>query len=72
MTRLVATISAFAVAAAHETLWACSVCGPQYNQKQAWAYLTMSFVFTAGPVLFIGGLVFYLRRRARRNQEQAD
>ncbi|MBV6493654.1 MAG: hypothetical protein LDLANPLL_01677 [Turneriella sp.] len=53
----------------YDSLFACSVCGSQYNAKQAWAYLTMSMVFTAIPFIFALFIFFYLRRRAKHSKE---
>lgn len=69
MIRSLTLTLAIGFVAAGDALMACAVCGPQYNAKQAWAYLTMSMVFTAIPVAFGIGIFIYLRRRSRRTNQ---
>lgn len=69
MMRIFFTSVAFYAYAAGSALSACSVCSPKYNQKQAWAYLTMSMLFTAIPVVFGLGVWLWIRRQARRTSQ---
>lgn len=45
---------------------ACPVCGAGGNEENGAVYLAMSAVLSGLPLAMIGGIVFWLRRAARR------
>jgi hypothetical protein len=46
--------------------WACPVCGLAGTGDNTWAYGAMSFMLSAVPLGVIGGIVFWVSRRASK------
>ena len=57
-------LSALLVLLASRAAWACPVCGAQNQDGQA-AYLVMTGIMSALPLLFMGGVVLWLVRCVR-------
>ena len=71
MQRLIASAAALAILATPALAWACPVCFKATEQNRMAFLITTGFL-TFFPLLLIGGLVWYLRRRAlQRDADEA-
>lgn len=61
MRRLLVALASFFVAV---PAWACPVCGRGAPESEG-AYLTMSGILSALPLLMVGGILFWVARRLR-------
>ena len=48
-------------------MFACAVCGLMGTGENGWAYLTMSVVMSALPLMMIGGVSWWVYRRASKH-----
>jgi cbb3-type cytochrome oxidase subunit 3 len=53
-------------------VWACSVCSAGRDEANRVAFIATTAFLTFLPLLMIGGVVWWLFRRARRHADGAD
>ncbi len=61
----IACAVAFLVVASPGLAWACAVCGAGRNEASRQAFIWTTALLSALPPLLVGGLVWWLVRRAR-------
>ncbi len=64
---LIATLFVLAAPAA---AFACAVCGTSGIENNSWAYFAMTMVLSGLPLAMIGGVVFWVYRRASEADDQ--
>tara|TARA_B100000902_G_C26872312_1_gene698328 strand:- start:249 stop:479 length:231 start_codon:yes stop_codon:yes gene_type:complete len=67
--KIIKTIIGFALIIAASTSYSCAVCGFGDDPARE-AFILTTGILTAVPLLFIGGLIFLLRKKIRQAKNE--